>query len=801
MKQYLRKYQTAGTTQADPNAEKKKRMYDNAMEEYQFFMENPDMWKEDPEMHTPDGNFNLCLDCIKVDWSNPDDIMDAHRLIEEGYSIGTHYNEEAFINGLKALNLPPPVYNSKPKANMSSSIKAMGGVHYGAYAPPVFGMGGMPCYECGGMYAEGGESPCPPGTVPDGKGNCVTDLSTPPVPESSYFTQYQNYLLQPGVGESIARRMIKQKRECKPGDECWTEITPPQPIPVPEPSPFDGMERLYMELTDADYAKVPENLRAGTRGNMGIRNRVPYGWKKTNEDGTTTVYYERGVPGTPGYQGPFSGKVDTSKYHFVEELTPATVVKKEGGYMFADGGGIPERYKNMGFTKVGVKKESTSPGKKWMVLAKKGDQYKVVHGGYDGMKDYTQHGSEERRDRFWDRMGGKDSAKANDPFSPLYWHKRFGTWEEGGELSMYDGGGPFDSVAKPGDTTLDVTRSKQLSNLENNKWNRGLMTANSLTDPRSPIHYLPNKGFGSGLKAIAGLAAGLSGPILGYEKLFAKDKTDSYLFSNNNNKSTVRTREDVMRDNQQKIDAVRMDVQKSGCPGGNCFPSENTVGVGVFGLTPQFFQQLGSMPVKSNMTATGGSGMGAMETMEQKRNGGLMKFQFGAANPIESMLRQQSGQTGVGVQNEAEEGSYAAFNKQGTGANQAQWQQSYQNKSYGDTAGFNAANSALIGWGMLNQVLGEKQNAKEYNKNMVRLGNTDAMYNAVNPSNPYGNYTTNVGIGPNFALVRQTPVQDFADANMARIGGMKKYKQGGSYMVTDRELMEILANGGDVEFL
>lgn len=106
-----------------------------------------------------------------------------------------------------------------------------------------------------------------------------------------------------------------------------------------------------------------------------------------------------------------------------------------------NGGGIPERYKNMGFTKVGVKKESTRPGKKWMVLAQKGNQYKVVHGGYDGMKDYTQHGSEKRRDRFWDRMGGKNSAKANDPFSPLYWHKRFGTWEEGGEIQTYQEGG------------------------------------------------------------------------------------------------------------------------------------------------------------------------------------------------------------------------------------------------------------------------------------------------------------------------------------------------------------------------
>ena len=97
-------------------------------------------------------------------------------------------------------------------------------------------------------------------------------------------------------------------------------------------------------------------------------------------------------------------------------------------------GGIPDRYKNKGFTKVGAKKQSTRPGKKWMVLAKKGDDYKVVHGGYKGMKDFSQHGSEDRKKKFWSRMGGKDSAKAKDPFSPLYWHKRFGTWEYGGDI-------------------------------------------------------------------------------------------------------------------------------------------------------------------------------------------------------------------------------------------------------------------------------------------------------------------------------------------------------------------------------
>ena len=106
-------------------------------------------------------------------------------------------------------------------------------------------------------------------------------------------------------------------------------------------------------------------------------------------------------------------------------------------------GGIPQRYKNMGFSRVGQKKSGDGQHK-WKVLAKKGDSYKVVQGGYRGMQDFKQHHSEERKDRFWDRMGGRDSSKAKDPFSPLYWHKRFGTWEYGGVVpssEMYKDGG------------------------------------------------------------------------------------------------------------------------------------------------------------------------------------------------------------------------------------------------------------------------------------------------------------------------------------------------------------------------
>lgn len=117
-------------------------------------------------------------------------------------------------------------------------------------------------------------------------------------------------------------------------------------------------------------------------------------------------------------------------------------------------GGIPQRYKNLGFTRVGQKKNSTREGKKWMVLAKKGDKYKVVHGGAAGMSDYTKHGDKERRERFWKRHNAGAPGKSRDPFSPLYWHKKFGTWEQGGSvklegLNKYQNSGGV-SIVKPG---------------------------------------------------------------------------------------------------------------------------------------------------------------------------------------------------------------------------------------------------------------------------------------------------------------------------------------------------------------
>ena len=126
-----------------------------------------------------------------------------------------------------------------------------------------------------------------------------------------------------------------------------------------------------------------------------------------------------------------------------------------GGYLedeyfgvYSSGGSIPDRYKNKGFRKVGVKKRAPEGAKhKWEVLARKKvggkTKYKIVKGGYRGMQDFKSHKNRKRQKRFWDRMGGRNSAKAKDPFSPLYWHKRFGTWEDGGEVTLLQNAMPM----------------------------------------------------------------------------------------------------------------------------------------------------------------------------------------------------------------------------------------------------------------------------------------------------------------------------------------------------------------------
>lgn len=176
---------------------KEPRLYDTALQHYNMLKSGPkEAWSGDPAMVKPDGELNLCVDCINVDYSNPEHVKDVNRLIEEGYSLGTHENAAAYTEALSKFGLPTPVYGSKkpkqrfggmpeafpqqPDDNFIRHSYAHGGatdeiafpqqptahINFSAFPwDPTYAMGGglpggpnkdMPCMECGGYMQEGG---------------------------------------------------------------------------------------------------------------------------------------------------------------------------------------------------------------------------------------------------------------------------------------------------------------------------------------------------------------------------------------------------------------------------------------------------------------------------------------------------------------------------------------------------------------------------------------------------------------------------------------------------------------------
>jgi len=89
--------------------------YDDAIEQYNWFKENPESWQGDPDMTNDDGSLNLCIDCLNVDWNNPDHIQSITRLMDAGLSKGPHMeqNHNMYMTKLKEFGLPEPMMQQK----------------------------------------------------------------------------------------------------------------------------------------------------------------------------------------------------------------------------------------------------------------------------------------------------------------------------------------------------------------------------------------------------------------------------------------------------------------------------------------------------------------------------------------------------------------------------------------------------------------------------------------------------------------------------------------------------------------
>ena len=116
-----------------------------------------------------------------------------------------------------------------------------------------------------------------------------------------------------------------------------------------------------------------------------------------------------------------------------------------------------------------------------------------------------------------------------------------------------------------------------------------------------------------------------------------------------------------------------------------------------------------------------------------------------------------------------------------------------------DFSGMEYAQKAITGLGTFNNYLNWKENnrrKREYENMLKRVGNTDFRLSSNNP-NPFGNYTLNVGPANNFQLGMTTPIQDFGTT--AKFGG--EYQEGGEYQVSEEELLQLMQNGAEIEFI
>lgn len=123
----------------------------------------------------------------------------------------------------------------------------------------------------------------------------------------------------------------------------------------------------------------------------------------------------------------------------------------------------------------------------------------------------------------------------------------------------------------------------------------------------------------------------------------------------------------------------------------------------------------------------------------------------------------------------------------------------------GSFSGMEYAQKGMIGLGMFRdytQWKNDQKEKREYEDMLKRVGNTDFRLASNNP-NPFGDYTLNVGPGNNFQLGMTTPIQDFG--TVGKYGGSFKYggsyEEGGEYQVSEEELLQLMQNGAEIEFI
>lgn len=334
---------------------------------------------------------------------------------------------------------------------------------------------------------------------------------------------------------------------------------------------------------------------------------------------------------------------------------------------------------------------------------------------------------------------------------------------------------------------------------QNGGIHNSLVTANSLGNYNSQMWQLPNTGLLGNLKLASGLISGLSGSALGFMGL--GKKKPSFADYDSDPKQYYQTEDKPI--NYNTIDNNPVMYAKDGGVmqlGGIASLSTALPMLGVNFTAPAM---LGPMDTSAmNLTSILGNNLSTDKQTPQpaKMSNNPM---FGSNSGIGSQMGQKmfSENLKTTIQgfpepiiNEKEDNNplskfLGTIKNKGMFSNKA--------KPSGQEIAFNS----IAGLGMANDVLTQKEFEKMNYVDKIRTANnTMERYKTVNPDNPYGNYTLNAGIGPNFALNKVGAIQDFGTGmSMAKHGG--EFKEGGEYYLSEEEIQKLIDEGADIEFV
>ena len=382
-----------------------------------------------------------------------------------------------------------------------------------------------------------------------------------------------------------------------------------------------------------------------------------------------------------------------------------------------------------------------------------------------------------------------------------------------GGYPRFDNGGGY----------YEQTSQHTLNDLPNNGWTRGLMTANSFGDPNNLMQFLPDTGFAGKAKTIAGIGSLLSGSVLGYEKAFNPNKTSNRIEYDGMGNVTDQLHNGRSVYNKQlqqtnpfisSVDPNSPYKNHNSTPYSNPMQSSPIVGPQRFEDTIEGEQQRQYNDNQFNQGmdrfhdymnrgfAYGGDIPHAQMGINWDSTIARLQGTPNIQNTIQSQM--QSPQQDFNYHQPVAT-DYYNTHQLTPSTNVPKYSKNnninkFSFNSYGDNLGQHVAINSINGGNMAANALSAMNNKSQYRNQNIYRGNSDNRFRSINTPDMYGDYTTNAPVASNYRLSNNGYAQD-SGSNFAKVGGSVKFAEGGQYKVSEHQLLQLLKDGAQIDFL